>query len=253
MRHFINHENAGLVAARQFGGKNHFIAFITRTLIEISSQPFAPYTVFPLYLYPDENSFDKDEPRRPNLNIDIVKEIARKTGLAFTAEKQDDAAAFAPIDLLDYIYAVLYSNSYRAKYREFLKIDFPRVPCPENAERFQKLIFIGSMLRGLHLMENVSPAMGIADFPVTGTNKIETLNYKEKNVYVNKQQYFANVPLEAWEYYIGGYQPAQKWLKDRKGRVLSFDDIEHYQKIITVLKMTMELQAQIDGGLFLHN
>jgi hypothetical protein len=89
--------------------------------------------------------------------------------------------------------------------------------------------------------------MDTADFPVPGTNEIETLNYKEGKVYVNKQQYFENVPLETWGYYIGGYQPAQKWLKDRKGRVLSFEDIEHYQKIITVLKMTIDLQAQIDG------
>jgi predicted helicase len=145
------------------------------------------------------------------------------------------------------MYAVLYSNNYRAKYREFLKIDFPRVPYPENAEQFHQLAAIGSLLRGLHVMENVSPAPDTADFPVAGTNEVETVNYKAQNVYVNKLQYFENVPLEAWEYYIGGYQPAQKWLKDRKGRVLSFEDIEHYQKIITVLKMTRELQAQIDA------
>jgi hypothetical protein len=91
--------------------------------------------------------------------------------------------------------------------------------------------------------------MDIAGFPVAGTNEIEVVQYKAENVYVNKHQYFENVPLEAWEYYIGGYQPAQKWLKDRKGRVLSFEDIEHYQKIISVLKMTRELQMRIDAVL----
>jgi hypothetical protein len=101
-------------------------------------------------------------------------------------------------------------------------------------------------------MENVSPALNTADFPVAGTNEVETLSYKEQKVYINKQQYFENVPPDVWEYFIGGYQPAQKWLKDRKGRVLSFEDIEHYQRIITVLKMTIDLQAQIDGVGFME-
>jgi hypothetical protein len=88
--------------------------------------------------------------------------------------------------------------------------------------------------------------MDMADFPIAGTNEIETVNYKEKKVYVNKHQYFENIAPEIWGYYIGGYQPAEKWLKDRKRRVLSFDDIERYQKIISILKTTIELQAQID-------
>jgi predicted helicase len=179
----------------------------------------------------------------------VVVEIASKTGLSFTEEKDDTENTFAPIDILDYIYAVLYSNNYRRKYKEFLKIDFPRVPYPENAEQFQKLASIGSLLRGLHLMENVSPIMGMADFPATGTNKVESVNYKAEKVYVNKKQCFENIPLEIWGYCIGGYQPAEKWLKDRKVRVLSFEDIEHYQKIIAVLKMTIALQARIDGAL----
>ena len=91
--------------------------------------------------------------------------------------------------------------------------------------------------------------MDLANFPVPGTNEIETIHYKAEKVYVNKQQYFENIPPEIGVYSIGGYRPAEKWLKDRKGRVLSFEDIEHYQKIITILKMTIELQAQIDEAL----
>jgi hypothetical protein len=105
---------------------------------------------------------------------------------------------------------------------------------------------IGSLLRSLHLMEKVTPSMDMAAFPIAGTSEVETVNYKEEKVYINKRQYFENVPSAIWDYYIGGYQPAQKWLKDRKGRVLSFEDIEHYQKIITVLKITIEIQQQID-------
>jgi len=95
-------------------------------------------------------------------------------------------------------------------------------------------------------MENVSPSHDKATFPVTGSNEITTQKYENGKVYINKTQYFDNVPLEAWEFYIGGYQPAKKWLKDRNGRILVFDEIEHYRNIITVLSLTMDIQQQID-------
>jgi predicted helicase len=254
MQHFIKRQNAGLIFKRGFT-ENTAPVFITNKIIDFRSwsrpgMQGGDY-IAPLYLYPASNDLDAATQRRPNLNSSIVQEIASKTGLSFTAEKDDTENTFAPIDILDYIYAVLYSNDYRTKYREFLKIDFPRVPYPENAEQFYKLSSIGSLLRNLHLMENVSPVTDMADFPVPGTNEIETIQYKAEKVYVNKHQYFENIPPEIWTYYIGGYQPAQKWLKDRKGRVLSFEDIEHYQKIIAVLKMTIELQAQIDEAVYL--
>jgi predicted helicase len=244
MKHLFN-TNFAIISARQF--QEDFGVFVTENLAgHKTCSAYDINCIFPLYLYPDENSLDKEETRRPNLNPSIVQEIAGKTGLIFTGEKDDTENTFAPIDLLDYIYAVLYSNNYRTKYKEFLKIDFPRIPYPKNAEQFQKLVSIGSLLRSLHLMENVSPLMDLADFPIAGTNEIEAVNYKGEKVYINKTQYFENISPEIWGYYIGGYQPAEKWLKDRKGRRLSFEDIEHYQKIIAVLKMTMELQAQID-------
>ncbi|MDR0644089.1 MAG: hypothetical protein LBG05_04110, partial [Treponema sp.] len=253
VKHFLAGENIAFVLLRNMPSfENWSGVFITANMAEFGiggSFPGNSAPVFPLYLYPNESSLDKTEKRRPNLNPAIVQEVASKTGLSFTEEKDDTENTFAPIDILDYIYAALYSNNYRRKYKEFLKIDFPRVPYPENAEQFHKLASIGSLLRGLHLMENVTPIMGMADFPVPGTNEIETVNYKAEKVYVNKQQYFENIPPEIWGYYIGGYQPAEKWLKDRKGRVLSFEDIEHYQKIITALKITIALQAQIDGAL----
>jgi predicted helicase len=227
MRHFIIGENIGLVTVKRQPLQNPVsYYFISNSLISngyTRSDSVSIDTIFPLYLYP----FDDSNERTPNLNKDIVSTFAEKTGLAFTAEKQNAENTFAPIDILDYIYAVLYSNNYRTKYKEFLKIDFPRMPYPKNAEKFQKLAVIGSMLRNLHLLENVSPAMDIAGFPIAGTNEVEAVKYKEGKVYINKTQYFDSIPLETWEYYIGGYKPAEKWLKDRKGRVLSFDDIEH--------------------------
>jgi predicted helicase len=222
------------------------LIFITSQLTDNNVYYRGGGVVCPLFLYPDKNVLDATEKRHPNLNTAIVQTIAEKIKLQFTHEKEDTENTFAPIDLLDYIYAVLYSNNYRIKYAEYLKIDFPRIPYPQNAEQFYELSAIGSILRNLHLMENVSPALDLADFPVIDSNEIETLHYKDRKVFINKTQYFSDVPLEAWEYYIGGYQPAQKWLKDRKGRVLTFDDIEHYRKIIFVLITTIKIQRQID-------
>jgi predicted helicase len=250
LRHLTEGNNFALIAARQC--KDDFGVFITQFIaIHKSCVSYDTNSIFPLYLYPDENSLDAAEPRRPNLNMEIVNTIAEKINLTFTAEKQENENAFAPIDILDYMYAVLYSNKYRQKYMEFLKIDFPRVPYPENAGQFYKLAATGSVLRSIHLMETVTPINDLAAFPIEGSNIIETVKYTGGKVYINKQQYFENVPAEIWQYYIGGYQPAQKWLKDRKANkdsphVLDFSEKEHYQKIIAVIKTTMDLQAQID-------
>jgi predicted helicase len=205
--------------------------------------------IAPLYLYIEKGDLDKTEKRHPNLNNEIVQSIAQNIGLQFINEKTYDVKTFAPIDLLDYIYAVLHNPAYRTKYKELIKIDFPRIPYPANAEQFYRLAALGSVLRKLHLMEDVSPAYDKATFPVAGSNEIATLIYEKGKLFINKTQYFDSVPPVSWEFYIGGYQPAQKWLKDRKGRTLIFDEIEHYRKIITVLSLTADLQQQIDGEL----
>ncbi|MDR3170566.1 MAG: N-6 DNA methylase [Treponema sp.] len=249
MRHFLAGNNNGLVIGRQgqvVGSMPWNLAFVTSQAIDFNLYYRGGGYIFPLYLYPESDNLDSTAQRRPNLNKNIVDEIAQQTGLRFTEEKEDGDATFSPLDLLDYIYAVLYSNNYRAKYKEFLKIDFPRVPYPENKEPFQKLSKYGAALRNLHLLENVEPLMDMALYPIEGNNCIDKIVYKNGNVYINKTQYFENVPLEVWEYYIGGYQPAQKWLKDRKERELDYDDISHYQKIITALSLTIEVQAHID-------
>ncbi|MCF6271384.1 MAG: DUF559 domain-containing protein [Melioribacteraceae bacterium] len=164
---------------------------------------------------------------------------------------------FAPIDLLDYIYAVLHSPTYREKYKEFLKIDFPRVPYPKDKETFWKLVKLGCEIRELHLLESTKVNEFITSYPMDGDNKItRKLNKndwelfdEEKQlgrIWINDEQYFDNIPLIAWEFYIGGYQPAQKWLKDRRGRELNFEDILHYQKIIVSLFETDRLMKEID-------
>lgn len=205
--------------------------------------------VTPLYLYeknPNQASFFNNS-RRPNLNIDIMRELEQKLGLTFTPEKENTVGTFAPIDILDYIYGVLHSNKYRTKYKEFLKIDFPRIPYPENADYFFKVAQLGKQLREIHLLESPVVNEFITSYPVGGDNEVVKPEYKDNKVYINKTQYFDNVPEIAWNFYIGGYQPAQKWLKDRRGRLLSYEDILYYQKIIVSLIKTYETMQLIDS------
>ncbi|MCD6353465.1 MAG: DNA methyltransferase, partial [Proteobacteria bacterium] len=191
-------------------------------------------------------SIDGNQKRTPNMNMEIIDDIASKIGLTFTNEKEETEETFAPIDILDYIYAVLHSPSYREKYKEFLKIDFPRIPYPENKKTFRQLVKLGEELRTIHLLENPVVENFITAYPVDGNNVVEKPQYNDGKVYINKDQYFGNVPETTWTFYIGGYQPAQKWLKDRKGRELSVDDILHYQKIIVALAETDRIMKEID-------
>ena len=206
--------------------------------------------------------------RTPNLDPEIVADIAKAIGLTFTNEKEatgaDKTTTFAPIDILDYIYAVLHSPTYRETYKEFLKIDFPRVPYPNDADTFWQLVALGGELRQIHLLESPklaaqTKALGIG-YPVGGDNAVTRKMTKNSvgfepdevdnsigKVWLNDTQYFTNVPLIAWEFYIGGYQPAQKWLKDRQGRTLDISDVKHYMNIIAALSLTNELMQQIDN------
>ncbi len=192
------------------------------------------------------NVLFEEESRKPNFNKEIVNQIAEQLGLTFTNEKEIKENTFAPIDVLDYIYAVLHSPTYREKYKEFLKIDFPRVPYPKDKDTFWQLVKLGGTIKQIHLLESPIVEQYITQYPEDGNNVVAKVKYEKGRVYINETQYFENVPQKAWEFYIGGYQPAQKWLKDRKERTLEFDDILHYQKIIVALSETDRLMNEID-------
>jgi predicted helicase len=268
MVNFIKGENLGLVIPKINKEDNCF--FISNKIITHKlCSAYDSNSIFPLYIYPETNgqqSIGQITERTPNLNTEIVEQIAEKLSLTFTNEKDTTENTFAPIDILDYIYAVLHSPTYREKYKEFLKIDFPRVPYPKNTETFWKLVQFGREIRQIHLLESPVVENYITSYPKDGDNIVvkpyfvcydysnsilgengET-NYPDYlgAVHINDTQYFADVPISAWEFYIGGYQPAQKWLKDRKGRTLSFEDILHYQKIIVALSETDRLMKEID-------
>ncbi|MCK9399774.1 MAG: N-6 DNA methylase [Bacteroidales bacterium] len=252
MKHFLK-ENLGIIfkRSRLLGGtflwRHIGITNLMSDLNYLADQSF----VFPLYLYLDgetdgQKRLEQETERTPNLNLKIVDQIAEQLGLSFTYEKETTEGTFAPIDLLDYIYAVLHSPTYREKYKEFLKIDFPRIPYPKDQDTFWKLVKLGGELRQIHLLESPVVEQFITSYPISGSNGVGKVRYDQEKVWINDNQYFNHVPQIAWEFYIGGYQPAQKWLKDRKGRQLSFEDVRHYQKIIVALTETDRIMKEID-------
>jgi predicted helicase len=256
-----------LVTTKILSSKSFFHSFISKDISDrclISNKGQEGNYFFPLYLYPEttaQQTIGQTAERIPNLNAEIVKQIAAKLGLTFTNEKehtpnpsQEGNKTFAPIDILDYIYAVLHSPTYREKYKEFLKIDFPRVPYPKDKDTFWQLVKLGGELRQIHLLESPTVERYITQYPIDGDNMVIKPRFAPSplgmagvgSVYINDTQYFDNVPQVAWNFYIGGYQPAQKWLKDRKDRKLEFEDILHYQKIIVALSETDRLMKEID-------
>jgi len=266
LKHFINKDNIGILLPRQ-AITERFGYFVTNTICDInytgSAGQFGAGLVFPLYTFPDsEDNIFGETKRIPNLNQEIVDGIAEKLSLVFTNEKEESKNTFAPIDILDYIYAVLHSTKYREKYKEFLKIDFPRVPYPRDKKTFWSLVKLGEKVRELHLLESTKVEDYITSYEMVEdaendhnviTTKIGKKDWEiidtEKQlgrIWINESKYFDNIPLTAWEFYIGVYQPAQKWLKDRRERELKFEDILHYQKIIVALTETDRIMKEID-------
>lgn len=240
--HLLHPQNLSMLICRQQSSFDFQHVFVTSFLSDkctVSSQTKEASYVFPLYQITGEaGSFfenQEEESLVPNFNPEIIKQIEKGLG-----------EPIEPLELFDYIYAILHSPTYRERYKEFLKIDFPRIPYPTDKNRYHQLSVLGSKLRKLHLLENSSSWKVKITYPQSGTNKVESLRYHAGNVYINEEQYFGNVTEEAWDFYIGGYQPAQKWLKDRKEKTLSFSDIRHYQEIITALCETQQLMKEID-------
>lgn len=249
MQHYQKGDNVGLISARsnKSGRNDHF--FITKLMSEAKTGESSTQSYnFPLYLNIKNGQHDlyNEEDRKPNLNTEIVAQIGNGLKLSFLPEQTNEKGTFAPIDILDYIYAVLHSPVYREKYKEFLKIDFPRVPYPTDTDKFWQLVKLGGELRQIHLLESPVVSKFITTYPIAGDNTVCKIKYESGKVWINETQYFDKVPQVAWEFYIGGYQPAQKWLKDRKERTLTYDDITHYQKIIVALTETARIMGEID-------
>jgi predicted helicase len=167
-----------------------------------------------------------------------------------------EASELTPEDIFHYAYGVFHSPGYRSRYAEFLKIDFPRLPLTGKLELFRALARLGGELVALHLLESPKLDHPITEFvssslraPSSSLPAVEKVSWSKNTVWLDKAQTtgFKGVREDVWNFHIGGYQVCEKWLKDRKGRKLSFDDLFHYQKIVVALKETMRLMEDIDS------
>lgn len=251
MGHMLAGKNFALMTCRQLSRPGWFHAMVSQNVTDdcmVSNGTRERGYVFPLYLSPTTNCGSlfahlESAERQPNLEPKLIASLTEAHG-----------AQPSPEEIFHYIYAVLYAPAYRAKYAEFLRMDFPRIPFTSDGELFLKMAGLGERLTGLHLLKSDEldpPACrfeGHGDERV-GKGKKEGLRYDpdKQRVHINATQYFAPVPEAVWTYRIGGYQVCEKWLKDRRERRLDLDDIRTYCRIVTALKLTIDIQIEIDA------
>ncbi len=257
MCHMLAGENLGLVSARSNKSQSpdHFLC--SRLITEAKcGESTTQSNLFPLYLYPTDNLLDIDEEdRKPNLAPKLTEELSETLRLRFVPDGRGDLrVTFGPEDVFQYTYAIFHSPTYRERYAEFLKRDFPRLPLTADLDLFSELVQWGEELVSIHLMRSPYLDNPFPTFPQSGSNVMEKAKYdpEEKRVYINREQYFDNVPEETWTFRVGGYQVLDKWLKDRKGRVLSTEDIEHYRKVVAALHETRQIMQEIDEVIEAH-
>ena len=241
MKNLALTDNVALVVNSRIKGEDMNRYFVTDSIcdLHILETANACANVFPLYAY--SSHIDGTEELLLNFNKEVLCQIE-----SCLCESID------PQELFDYIYAILYCPTYRSRFSEFLKIDFPRIPYPASKEIYHLLASKGAELRHLHLLDGEEK--GQSDVAFEGETKeseymrVTSINYTDEKVYINSGQYFNHVPRIAWDFFIGGYQPARKWLQERKDNdvVLSFEDIEYYPRVIHALTETERLMREID-------
>ena len=280
MRHMLAGDNLGLSTTRSVeiqSGYNHI--FVSKHITQHHTVSLKEVNyLYPLYNYPSEREIAQGlystDDRLPNLAPEFTADLARRLGMRFVGDGKGDLRdTFGPEDVLHYIYAVLHSSTYRERYDQFLRADFPRVPIPNDPDLFRALASVGQRLTNAHLMNTNAPGPSPIGFPVTGDNIIEKAHPKyyapgEKppgvkstlergRVYISKSnrrsgkrgQYFDGIAPETWEFRIGGYQPMHKWLQDRQGRALTFDDRERYKRIAAAIGETILLMEEVDTAI----
>ena len=245
MRNFVQNKNLGFITSRNVEIERIYDQVLcTSNIIDnhTLSLKEANY-LFPLYIYPNtenlQGSLFASDKIETNLSQKFVDAIKEKLGYNPTPEA-----------IFYYIYTIFHSPTYRQRYAEFLKGDFPRVPLISSEQLFKDLGAKGQALVDLHLMKSKKLNKLITKMSGDGDNAVTEVTYKptEQRIYINKNRYFEGIAPDVWEFKIGGYQVLDKWLKDRKKakRTLSFDDVLHYQKVVVALKETMQLMVEID-------
>ncbi len=237
MRHFFR-PNIGLIVGRAgavIGDPEWNVAFVTQHISDLNIFRRGGGAVYPLYLYREfiaQNGLYDEGERQANLNPEFLQALLV------------DAT---PERVLAYLYAVLYCPTYRARYREFLMRDFPRIPLPPSPEAFDALAQLGQQLIDLHTLSTPSLADHPFKFPVAGSNQVDEVRYGGERVWINEKQYFEPVPLEVWEFRVGGYAVAKKWLTERKALHLSYDDLNSYLRLLEAVRQTLALMETIDS------
>ncbi|RMG79890.1 MAG: DNA methyltransferase [Chloroflexi bacterium] len=251
MQH-IKPNNIALITVRQKSTPDTWnLVGVSNELIEscsISNKTREINYVFPLYIYqekdkmdlPGEDEFPFDEEgKRPNLSVAFVRDLEGKLGKTF----QED---FTPEDIFYYAYAVFHSPTYRARYADFLKIDFPRLPLTSDWDLFQQLRDLGQYLAEVHLMRHPDLHQHGITYPEAGDNVVRKVEWRNERVYINKTQYFGGINEDEWEFMIGGYQVLEKYLKERENRTLTDDELLHYMRVVKAIRLTMQIMADID-------
>jgi predicted helicase len=252
MQHMMAGENLGLMTCRQIASGVWQHSLVCAGIVDdslVSNKTRERGYLFPLYLYSNSRkkkllNSKNSTTKTLNLNQNLIESLTDSYSTKPTPE-----------EIFYYIYAVFHSNTYRIKYAEFLKIDFPRVPFTSDYDLFKTLSRLGSELVSLHLMESPKLDDLITEFRGGGDNVVAAIgknSYKDGKLKINKTQYFEGMPEEVYNFHIGGYQVCQKWLKDRKERALSEEDILHYQKIVVALNETIRIMKEIDEAIDGH-
>ncbi|HZO74798.1 MAG TPA: type ISP restriction/modification enzyme [Ktedonobacteraceae bacterium] len=263
-------ENVCILSSRQQATQGYRHSWVAKKIANdcvISTTSHEANQIFPLYLY---HGSDKSElfdinpssntsgDRHPNLQAAFIAAISRLLKMDFVQDGRGDLQdTFGPEDVFNYIYAILNAPTYRERYAEFLKVDFPRLPLTSNADLFRTLCKSGARLVELHLLEKFGKIT--TRFPISGNNIVEKVSYTcdlkepEKGcVWINKTQHVEGIRPDVWDFRVGGYQVCEKWLKDRKGRQLTFSDLQHYQRVVAALTETITLMGQIDEAIEAH-
>lgn len=226
----MKYENLALIVGRQGQAVKDMewnLGFITDKMSDQNIFGRGGGTVFPIYSVSTEDS--------QLANLDKTELLKLTSELSFDPE---------PLAIIHYVYGVLSCIAYREAFHDFLKDDFPRIPIPASDAEFNELEELGHKLSDLHTGA-VQPKL-LTTFPVAGSNEVGKERFDSGRLYINKEQYLDNVPESAWEFYIGGYQVLQKWLKERRNTVLQYEDLLQLQVIIAVLAQSRSLMESVD-------
>ena len=242
MKHFVGHFNYGLVMDRQVVTDNWSHIQIVRNMIDNRvhySRKGIPVEC-PMFLYDERGN------AKPNIDETQLAEFTAGLSESFSEELTDDTSKYDMIDVFDYCYGILSSNTYRTKYLELLSIDFPRVPAPINSHFFRQVTRLGAYLRKLHLLEHPIENTLNIEFIGTGDNVVSSVQLRNNRAYINRTQYFSNIREDLWDFCFAGYHGLQKWFKDRRQKALSSDDIQHVIDVFNVFDQSESYMSELD-------